>query len=353
MKIILALLMFIVALAVIYFSGPKVSTPDITRHPADISDQLNLADIITSDLSALEQQINQHEKNVGNIKTDNEARIIWADSSKYQKTPYSLVYLHGFSASQGEGDPLHHAFAQRYGCNLYLARLQAHGLESEEPLLDFDAEKLIESGRVAVKIGKELGDKVILMSTSTGGTVSLALAAEDPDIDALILYSPNIDIADPSSALLLQPWGLQLARLVIGGKYRSFEGPEGKEAETEQYWTTKYRIESLLTLKSLVHATMNAQTFSQITQPTLACAYYKSEEEQDDVVSVSRIKEMYQDLGTPPTDKQYVELPEVANHGMASKYWSKDIPAVKEATFQFAEDILSLNPIPIPDRDSL
>ena len=40
------------------------------------------------------------------IKPDNQARIIWADSSKKEKTKIAFLYLHGFSASQAEGDPV-------------------------------------------------------------------------------------------------------------------------------------------------------------------------------------------------------------------------------------------------------
>ena len=36
----------------------------------------------------------------------------------------SVVYLHGFSASQEEGDPVHYDFAQKFGCNLFLAALK-------------------------------------------------------------------------------------------------------------------------------------------------------------------------------------------------------------------------------------
>ncbi len=54
------------------------------------------------------------------LKPDNEARIVWADSTK-KKTEYSVVYLHGFSASQEEGNPVHRDFARKFGCNLYLA----------------------------------------------------------------------------------------------------------------------------------------------------------------------------------------------------------------------------------------
>src|SRR5579859_3914982 len=50
------------------------------------------------------------------LKPDNEARIIWNDSAK-KKTEYSVVYLHGFSASPMEGNPVHKDFAKKFGCN--------------------------------------------------------------------------------------------------------------------------------------------------------------------------------------------------------------------------------------------
>jgi len=77
------------------------------------------------------------------LKRDNEARIIWADSTK-GKTPYSIIYLHGFSASQGEGDPIHRQFAKEFGCNLYLARLADHGIDTTEQLLYFTPDRWCE-----------------------------------------------------------------------------------------------------------------------------------------------------------------------------------------------------------------
>lgn len=344
MKVVVGILICVFILVILYFVGPKAKKPSFDVNTDDYHELPKTYLDQTVNLQKLEKQINEREASVPNVKPDNEARIIWAEAYEYQKSPYSLVYLHGFSASQGEGDPLHISFAQRYNCNLYLSRLQAHGLTAEEPMVELSPEGLVESAREAVKIGKQIGEKVILMSTSTGGTLSLYLASEDPDIFSLILYSPNIDIADPSSSLLVGPWGLQLARLVMGSNYRTFEGPEG----TKQFWTTKYRIEALVALKALVKATMNEETFSKITQPVLTCYYYKNEEEQDDVVSVPRMMEMYDQLSTPEELKQKIALPNVANHGLASKYWSQDIPAVKEATFTFAEEILHLSPVPSP-----
>jgi hypothetical protein len=74
--------------------------------------------LVPNDLEALEASILAAEKNIPNLKPDNESRIIWRDSIP-QKTPYAVVYLHGFTASWAEGEPIHREFAQRYACNLY------------------------------------------------------------------------------------------------------------------------------------------------------------------------------------------------------------------------------------------
>ena len=130
----------------------------------------------------------QHHK----LKANNEAKIIWADSNHAQ-TEYAIVYLHGFSASQMEGDPVHQSIAKKFHCNLYLARLAEHGIDTADELINLTAENYWESAKQAYAIGKKLGKKVILMSTSTGGTLALQLAANYPEIAGLILYSPNID----------------------------------------------------------------------------------------------------------------------------------------------------------------
>src|SRR3954470_24147886 len=48
------------------------------------------------------------------LRPDNQARIIWANDSAKTKTEYAIVYLHGFSASQGEGDPVHKTVAKDF-----------------------------------------------------------------------------------------------------------------------------------------------------------------------------------------------------------------------------------------------
>lgn len=324
------LLFFAGLLLLVYFLGPEVDTPILDRSRP----------VITSNLTQLEAEINRHEAAIPNIKPDNEARIIWADSIP-KKTAYSIVYLHGWSASQEEGDPIHIETAKRYGYNLYLPRLSGHGLIEDEPLLTITADKLVNSAKEAIAVGKQLGDKVILMATSTGGTLALYLAGGDPDIAGLLLYSPNIEIFDSNAKLLTKHWGVQLAKLVKGGDYHEFEDPT--EAD-RKYWTTKYRVEALAQLQVLMDETMTEETFRRLKQPVFLGYYYKDEIHQDSTVSVSAMLRMFDELGTPADQKRKVAFPNVGEHVMTSYITSKDLESVKRETNSFMEEVLGLKP---------
>ncbi|MEO1413545.1 MAG: alpha/beta fold hydrolase, partial [Bacteroidota bacterium] len=225
------------------------------------------------DLEEVEAFVAHQEAHLQNLKPDNGSRIVWADSLR--RTPYAVVYLHGFSASPVEGAPLHREFARRYGCNLYLPRLAGHGLDDRESFVDLTPEALMASAREALAIGQVLGEKVILMSCSTGSTLSAFLAAAQPEaVDALLMYSPNFALENPATQLLTGPWGLQIARATIGGKYRSIQLPEN----CHPYWTITYRVEGLVALQGLLDQTMNEKTYRGVMQPFFLGYYYKNEE---------------------------------------------------------------------------
>ncbi|NOS93933.1 MAG: alpha/beta hydrolase, partial [Cyclobacteriaceae bacterium] len=227
----------VILLVAIYFMGPTPAKP--VYDPAMPTVPQNAEEL--EKYVALQESKHQ-------LKPDNEARIIWADSSK-KKTPYSVVYIHGFSASQEEGDPIHKSFAKKFGCNLYLARMADHGVDTTNQLQYFSPDRWWASSKEALAIGKALGDKVILMSTSTGGTMSIMLAAEYPqDVYAMINMSPNIEINDGNAWLLNNPWGLQIARQVIGGDSRVFPPDSLKD----KYWNNNYRLEAIVQLQELV-----------------------------------------------------------------------------------------------------
>jgi esterase/lipase len=324
MRILKIVILSLFTLFVIYFLGPQPPKPE-----------LNDVLPIVASLNALDSQITAMEA-PHKIKPNNEAKIIWADSSKTQ-TEYAIVYLHGFSASQMEGDPVHQNIAKQFHCNLYLARLAEHGIDTTEDLMNLTAENYWESAKLAYAIGKQLGKKVILMGTSTGGTLALQLAANYPEIAGLILYSPNIEIFDPSALLLNNPWGLQIGRTVLKSNYVDIKY---KDSAYPTYWNKHYRIEAVVALQNLLEATMTEATFKKIHQPTLALYYYKDEAHQDNVVKVKAIQKMMQQLATPSNLKMEMAMPNTGNHVLASPIVSNDIVSVEKATTKFMKEVI-------------
>jgi len=314
----------------VYFFGPKPSQPKLT---------LDLP-IVPSDARELEMYIATGEAK-HKIKKDNEARIVWLNDSSKQKTEYAVVYIHGFSASQEEGDPVHINFTKKFGCNLYLARLAEHGLDTTECMLNLTADKLWNSAKEAYAIGKQIGQKIIIIGTSTGGTLALKLASAYPEITGIILLSPNIEINDGTAWMLNNPWGLQMAKFVKGGPYNY---SSDTTALYKKYWYPQYRLEALVQLEELVEATMRGSVFEKITQPVLLLYYYKDEDHQDKVVKVSAMRRMFAQLGTPPGKKRETALPNAGDHVIGSYIKSKDLQSVEAEIEKFAKEILLLSP---------
>ena len=325
------LLILVVVLSLVYLLGPRAKG-------VDVKPELPTLELTGEDL---EDHLRKSES-AFSLKMDNEARIVWADDSLKTQTEYVLLYLHGFSASQEEGDPLHEAFGRRYGMNVFLARIAGHGLQTTEPFIDLDASEMVHSALQALSIGKQLGKKVILMGCSTGGTLALYLAAHFPDkIHSILLYSPNIDLFDANAKILTRPWGVQFARWVVGSKYREWN----PSPEASQYWYGKYRLEGLASLKALIDDTMNESTFHKIEQPVLMLYYFKNENEQDKVVSVERMHKMFTQIRTPNDQKREFAMPHVGHHILTSRFFSKDLESVQSVTQAFAEEILRLKPL--------
>nr|WP_294872188.1 alpha/beta hydrolase [uncultured Pedobacter sp.] len=328
MKITLIVLSSLLALAiVIYLLGPKPQHPLYSTNLPAIPPVNKLEDYVKS--------IESRHK----IKPNNEAEIVWADSTVKQQTEYAVVYLHGYSASKEEGNPVHINLAKKIKANLYLSRLSDHGVDTVSAMEYATADRLWESAKQALEIGKRLGKKVILVGTSTGGTLALKLAATYPDIYSVILISPNVAINDKLAFLANNPWGLEMSRLVIGGKEKIVEG---KSEEYKKYWYTQYRLESVVQLEELVESSMTEETFNKIKQPLLLLYYYKNEQEQDPVVKVDAMLKMYDELGTPASLKSKVAIPNGGSHVLGSHITSKDIEGVQKAIDNFITNTLKI-----------
>lgn len=329
-RLFIFLLLAVIVLLIIYFLGPKPKCPPLESSLPNLKLKLN----------DVEQYIAQQEAQITDLRPNNQARIIWANDS-ITETAYSIVYLHGFSASPMESDPVVFDIAKKFGLNVYLARLADHGRSSIESFANTNPKDWVDSAREALAIGKIIGEKVLVMSCSTGSTLSTFLAAENPaSTDAMIMYSPNFALHDANSQWLAKPWGLQLARKIFKGNYRSIK----MEAEAKPFWTTKYRLEGLVNLIVLVNETMTPKIFQKINKPYLMAYYYKDENHCDQIISVPAIQSFHEQTQTPENEKWNIPLPNVNSHVIANKHQSKDWQSVYAVTEKFMVEVLKILP---------
>ena len=253
-----------------YSLGPRVEL-DETIQP--ISLPTDLATYISS-----------RESQFPDIKANTEKTIIWADPKQQQATPYSIVYLHGFSASRQEIAPVCDTVAESLDANLFYTRLTGHGRDSNA-MAQISVNALVNDAVEALEIGKQLGHEVIVIGTSTGATLATWLASHDNSqrIAALILISPNYGPKRIESELLLLPWGETLLQLVEGPTYQF----DPYNAQQEQYWTTKYPSEALLPMMGIVKLTRD-KDLSSIQAPVLIM--YSPD---DQIVDSNAIQEMF------------------------------------------------------------
>ncbi|HIJ88528.1 MAG TPA: alpha/beta fold hydrolase [Desulfuromonadales bacterium] len=263
------------ALIILFFLGPT----------AKIDPQLKRF-ILPQDL---DQYLQQSEARFSDIVPGAEKTIIWANAAK-TRTPLSIVYLHGYSATRQETAPLSDQVAARLGANLVYTRLTGHGrggMAMAEPTVNDWLNDAVE----ALAIGKRLGDKVIIIGTSTGGTLATWLA-EQPNTEAVMAYvliSPNYAPKEVLSELLAWPWGEQLAALLVGPE---FSWTPANELQA-RYWTCRYPLKGLVPMMGLVKFVRESR-LENIRTPALVI--YSP---HDTVINVKKVEQAYARFGSP------------------------------------------------------
>ncbi len=313
-------------LVALYRFGPAPVPPTVPAQPP----------VVSANLTELESWLQQREKNTPGLKTGNEAHLVWADSTQKKKTPVAFVYIHGFSASGVEGEPVHREIAKRYKANLFIARLAGHGLDlGDQTLGDLTADQLLASAEEALAIGKQIGQQVVVIGTSMGGALTLYLAAHHPEIKSIVLYSPCIEIFDPNAALIDNPWGLYLAQIIKGSEYNDIQPAHPQQGD---FWSLHYRLEGVQALQNLLTHVMVPETFQKVTCPVFMGYYYQDEVNQDKVVSVPAMLKMFEQLGSQ--QKVKTAFPTTKNHVLASYVLSQDYQVVQQGTSDFLDPIL-------------
>lgn len=247
------------------------------------------------------------EQAFANITEGAEKRIDFADGDNPSQTPLVVLYLHGFSATRQEISPVPERVAKALGANYYGARLSGHG-QGSEALGNATAEQWVSDAIEAWQVASALGDRVIIISCSTGGTLATWLA-QQPEVQAnlagLIFFAPNFQIKQWAGRLFTWPWAHYWLPLVVK-KEHSWE-PAGEL--NGKYWTYRYSTRVIHELQALIDAVRNSPV-ERIKAPSL---FIYSDDDQ--VVEPRAIKVMIDRWGGAV--KQSVLVPGVpgeSNH---------------------------------------
>jgi pimeloyl-ACP methyl ester carboxylesterase len=202
------------------------------------------------ELEALDAHLAAAEAEVPALRPGAEKRIFWADPQR--RTPLALVYLHGFSASRSELSPVIEDAAREAGANLFMTRLSGHGQDGAA-MAGASLAAWERDLDEAMAVGRRLGERVVLVGTSTGGSLAVVAAARPEvarDVAGLVLVAPNFGLRRRGGWLLRQPlaeWYLPL----IFGPERGFEPLNPAHAAG---WTTRYPTEALVPMARLAQA---------------------------------------------------------------------------------------------------
>ncbi|MEM7281860.1 MAG: alpha/beta hydrolase [Pseudomonadota bacterium] len=243
-------------------------------------------------LSALDEFLAQSEVQFDHITPGTEKTILWAND-EIKKTDYAIVYLHGFSATRQETSPVTRNLAKALGANVFYTRLTGHGRKGEH-MLEGSVKNWLGDIREAMTLGRMLGDEVIVVSVSTGSTLSTWIAAEEQlkkNLAAMVMISPNFALPDKNAYLLDLPYriGITLGEMQVGEQV-SWEPSNDLHGK---YWTYSYPLAAIRELIRLLKI-VEAIDKSKIKIPTLMI--YSP---NDKVVDVPAILSTYEEFGSP------------------------------------------------------
>lgn len=199
-------------------------------------------------IEKIDQYLMKAEAPYPDIVDGTQKHVRWYQG-QHQKTEYSIVYLHGFSASSQELSPTTQLLADKLKANTYYTRLKGHG-RSDDAMAQATVADWKRDTLEAYKIAELIGGKVIIISTSTGGTLATWLTNQKgiKQPYANIMISPNYEIASNTAWLLKSSLGFKIAKM-INGDYNSFT--PNSEAHAK-YWTERYPLEAVRPMLALL-----------------------------------------------------------------------------------------------------
>lgn len=261
------------------------------------------------------------------------------------RAPVAILFVHGFGASRAEGEAVVEPLAAALGASVYYTRLPGHGGDLTAHA-GARAEQYLERMEEDFHHLRELGDKVVLIGSSTGALLCTWLAARHPDdVAALVLASPLFDFADPMSFLLSRRLGMPIIESVYGelrdASWKS-DPEQRKQIGYEAHWLTRQRFRALLTVDGLRRTLATDEIFSAVRAPVLLLCHYADAAHQDTVVSVPAMRRAFARMNgrSPHPLSREVAIAD-GNHILLSAYVRTDKERIVKETLGFLRAVLA------------
>lgn len=236
------------------------------------------------------------------VIANTQKRITYDDPSSPAKTEFAVVYLHGFSATRHDAAPLAGRVAESLGANLFETRFTGHGSTDPQAMLESSVHAWVNDAAEAIEIGRQLGEKVIVIGTSTGATLATVLfdkhRAMKKDVAAMVFISPNFAPPYRVMDIFLWPGGTAIAKLVQGETY----GWEPESEIQKRYWTERYPTE----VGGVAVATARLGRRAHLGELTMPLLMFYSDEDQ--VVDPAQSVAAFERFGTPADAKRRIQV---------------------------------------------
>jgi esterase/lipase len=213
------------------------------------------SDWLPSQLDQLDAHLAAAEASLADVTPGAEKQIVWGPAGRV-RAPWAVVYLHGFTATRQEMAPLPELLAQSLGGHVFYTRLSGHGRPGGR-MADMSVAQWQADALEALALGHRLGQRVLVMGTSTGATLAAwaALQPQGLEIAAWVLVSPNFGPKDRFASLINWSWGRALIHWVHGGVMRY----KPLNATKARFWTHEYPTSALAPMMALVRQVRSAK----------------------------------------------------------------------------------------------
>lgn len=309
--------------AIIFAAGPRNAfgpdTPTAREAPP-------------ASLEQLDDWLKKQESAYKDILPGAAKGIVWFSERK-EKTPWVVVNIHGFSASRAESMSVTDNVAKALGANRYETRLTGHGRGNGPPMGEPTPQDWLADVMEAVRIGHMLGDRVLVMGTSTGATLGTWLAAQPAgkEIDAFVFISPNYAPRNPQAKIVNWPWGKQIA-VMVGGETRSWK-PRNDRVPT--VWAHSYPMKGVFPMMALVQH-VGEMDLSSFTSPVLMLY-----SETDQVISPEEVRKAFDRIKSPQKKLEAVGYSDdEIQHNLASDIVApKAVAPLSEAVIKWVKSL--------------